>query len=353
MRPKKCLLRLVCISGMVLFTAACTLSSYPTTQPVIQPTMPAPPLEPTATRWIPPAPNATTRPEPSATRRPEPTDTPPPPPTEAPPPSHPDLPPLPDFRGSVITAGIGGGPLCDDRYQGPPKALGAANSFVPARTAYICIYGFNFDRNLHIEITAPDGSITLAGDYFVSSQDFDITWNGLSLRNYGSNANWLGGVEPGEIRIIGEAYTRTYIKTRWRGDLPDGDWHIRVFGDNQELNGTFHAIAPEYPSLTVLDSRPDWIKPAYSNCFLADQPQDLGIIVEGYPPNRDVYVYVYEQNEGLVLQTATGTDALGSFYQAIPGPYHPGGQYFVIGALEPLGSPDAPPGNTVDCFYVP
>ena len=45
-----------------------------------------------------------------------------------------DLPPLDDFRGKVITSGEGGGPICDDFYQGPPSVHGATNLFVPART---------------------------------------------------------------------------------------------------------------------------------------------------------------------------------------------------------------------------
>lgn len=345
MLPRK-LFRNLAIIAAILSLPAC--SSPAATQPVmIEPQVLSIPAEPNATPANQPAPSATP-PSPTATPRPTPTST-----STPAAPSRMNLPKLTDARGSVIASGLGGGPLCDNYYQGAPLAHGAANSWVPARTGYLCIYGYNFDRNLHIDLTVPDNSGSLSGDFYVSSQDLDVSGNGFDLRNFGSNASWLGGVDPGGIRIIGEAYTRTFLKIRWRGDQPDGTWHIRVSGDNDVIEGDFYVIPPEYPSLTVLDSRWDMLQPGVSNCFLANHPQDLSLLAEGYPANTQVYIYIYEQEDGLVLQTAFTTDPLGSFYQNIPGPYRQEGKYFVIGALAPLSGPELPPGNLVDCFYVP
>jgi hypothetical protein len=217
----------------------------------------------------------------------------------------------------------------------------------------LCVYGPNFDTSFRVELTAPDNSITLGEDYFPSSGDFGIYWRDFNLGNFGSIANWLGGSPPGDIILIGQAYTRYFIKIRWRGDLPDGNWRIRVLSNGNEFTGDFTAIAPEYPSITALDSRENWIIPSYFTCHFADQPQDLSALAEGYPPNRDVYLYVYEQNDGLVLHSVVRTDELGSFYTGIPGPYRQDGKYFLIGSLEPLTGANLPQGNMMDCFYVP
>ncbi|MBI5935253.1 MAG: hypothetical protein HY867_16250 [Chloroflexi bacterium] len=305
-----------------------------------------PPLEVKPTKRPP------TRP-PKATSIPRPTHL----PTVTQPPPAPgsmNLPPLPDFEGSVVTSGFGGGPLCDDFYQGPPHVQGAANSFVPARTGYLCLYGFGFDNGFRVELTAPDNSITLWGDYYVSSQDFDVYWNNWNLRNFGSYANWLGGSPPDGLFLIGESYTRIFIKIRWRGDLPIGDWRFRAVAESGlEVVKHFTVVAPYYPSITVVDSRQDWIIPAYSTCHFADQPQDLFALAEGYPPNRKIFLYVYEQSDGLVLQSSAQTDSLGSFYVPIRGPYRQDGKYFLIAVSEPLVGRTLPLGNMVDCFYVP
>ena len=80
--------------------------------------------------------------------------------------------------------------------------------------------------------------------------------------------------------------------------------------------------------------------PAYDFCYLADEPQDVQALGRGYPPDQEIYLYVYEQNEGLVFQSSTQTDANGDFFTGLAGPYHANGQYFVLGLTEPLSSPD-------------
>ena len=53
--------------------------------------------------------------------------------------------------------------------------------------------------------------------------------------------------------------------------------------------------------------------PAYNFCYLADEPQDVQALGRGYPPDQEIYLYVYEQNDGLVFQSSTQTDANGDF----------------------------------------
>ena len=152
-----------------------------------------PPTEP------PPEPaTATPLPPPTATDKPLPTASPLPTATEVPaPPPNVNLPPLPDFSGSVLTYGIGGGPLCDDHYDGPPGFHGESNSFVPARTGYLCLYGVNFDTNFRIEMTAPDNSIVLGGSYYVNGHDFGVYWRNFNLSVEVALVGWL--VFPREV----------------------------------------------------------------------------------------------------------------------------------------------------------
>ena len=297
----------------------------------------------------PPKSTSTTRP--ASTSRPTSTAT----NTQPPPaPSNMDLPPLPDFKGSVVASGMGGGPLCDDLYQGPPHIQGAANSFVPARTGYLCLYGMPFDEGFRVDLTAPDNSITLSGDYYATVQTFDVFSNNINLRNFGSYSNWLGGSPPGDFFVIGWAYTRIFIKIRWSSNLPEGYWRFSVrTAGGMEVVEDFTVVKPYSPIITVVDSRQNWITPAYSTCHYADQPQDLFAVAVGYPSNREIYLYVYEQNDGLVFQSTAWTDSVGHFYVPIRGPYRQNGKYFLIAVPEPLVRADLPEGNLVDCFYVP
>ena len=297
----------------------------------------------------PPKPTSTTRP----TAIPRPTST----ATNTQPPPAPgsmNLPDLPGFRGSVITSAFGGGPTCDDYYQGPPAVVGGANLFLPARTGLVCIYGLSLDQDFRIEIIALNGNTTLGGNYYASRADGDIYWRNFNLGDAGSFTDWLGPDDPPNFMLIGTAYTRFGINIRWRGDLSsDAGWTVRVLNQDLILYGDFAVVTPEYPSITVVDSRIDWIIPAYSTCHFADEPQDLSALAEGYPPNREIYLYVYEQNDGLVFQSTAWTDGNGHFYVPIRGPYRQNGKYFLIAVPEPLVRADLPEGNLVDCFYVP
>jgi hypothetical protein len=334
--------------AVFFFAVSCGVSAAQP-EPAYQPPVEVKPTEPRPTEPLPtrtsPAPTRTSIPRPT----PLPTDTQPPPA-----PGSMNLPPLPDFKGSVVTSGFGGGPLCDDFYQGPPHVQGAANSFVPARTGYLCLYGFGFDDGFRVDLTAPDNSITLSGDYYVSGQDFTVYSNNVSLRDFGSYANWLGGSPPGGFFVVGVAYTRIFIKIRWPSDLPEGYWRFSVqAASGLEVIEDFLVVKPYYPVITVVDSRQNWITPAYSTCHYADQPQDLFALAEGYPSSREIYLYVYEQNDGLVLQSTAWTDERGHFYVPIRGPYRQNGKYFLIAVSDPLRGSDMPSGNVVDCFYVP
>jgi hypothetical protein len=336
------MVRILAVIAVTIFILSCGGQPVqPQPEPVtVKPTKP-PPTEPP-----PPTLPAPTR---APTPRPTPTN------TQTPlAPSNVDLPPLPDFKGSVVSVGMGGGPLCDDFYQGPPHIQGAANSFVPARTGYLCLYGLPFDEGFRVDLTAPDNSITLSGDYYATVQTFDVFSNNINLRNFGSYSNWLGGSPPGDVFLFGQAYTRIFIKIRWPSDLPAGSWQFRVqTAGGMELVEDFTVVKPYLPAITVVDSRQNWISPAYSTCHYADQPQDLYALAVGYPANREIYLYVYEQDDGLVLQSTAWTDSRGHFYVPIRGPYRQDGKYFLIGSPEPLRSANLPHSNLVDCFYVP
>jgi hypothetical protein len=252
----------------------------------------------------------------------------------------------------MITFGQGGGPVCDNLYQGPPGVLGGANAFVPARTGGVCVYGLDFNSDFTVELGAPDNSLTLGGSYFLSDPGQGLYWRNYNLADFGSHTGWLGDGQP-ILKLVDRAYTRVFLKIRWRGDLPAGPWNIRVITESGELSGDFSAVAPEHPAVTVVDSRLDWILPAYSNCHFADEPDDLFAMGEGYSPRGEVYLYVYEKQEGLVLDSVVKADPGGGFYTRIAGPYHPGGEYFLIASQEPLEGGEIPYGNQTDCFYVP
>ena len=43
--------------------------------------------------------------------------------------------------------------------------------------------------------------------------------------------------------------------------------------------------------------------PAYNFCYLADEPQDVQALGRGYPPDQEIYLYVYEHNDAFKLSS--------------------------------------------------